>query len=397
MVGCIGSVTDAQASSLGNISGVFVVGPVFGTGGPSALDQGLGKLRAREDQLSIAADATVVWSGDLSERIRAVTAFDIGNDNQPIAGLGELYLKARPEFVGSIKVSGRAGLFYPPVSLEHDGADWSLSRTLTPSAANTWIAEEVKTIGVETSLMGVVGQQPVTFTAGVFGGNDTSGTLLAFRGWALHDVRATVGGTFALPDVPSMFVGLQAERTQPVYEVDGRLGGYGKLEWAPSSRLSLSLFGYDNNGNETGVKEGHYAWRTRFAQAAMYWYGLDGTEIMVQAMTGETRMGGLMNGQAPADVGFFTTYGLVSRDLFEGTAAVRLEYFAVSDRTFKELDNNAESGWSASLAWMQPIRERTDLVLEGVLVASQRPDRIRFGLDREQTSVQARIAFRTGF
>lgn len=396
-MGCIGSATAAQATPIGNVSGVFVVGPVFGTGSASALDQGLGKLRAKDDQLSIAADATVVWSGDISQRLRAVAAFDMGSDNQPNAGIGEIYIKARPEFLGSMKLSGRAGLFYPPVSLEHDGADWSLSRTLTPSAANTWIAEEVKTIGIETSLLGSVGQQPVTFTAGVFSGNDTSGTLLAFRGWALHDVRATVGGTFALPDVPPMFVGLQAERTQPVYEVDGRLGGYGKLEWAPSDRLSLSLFGYDNNGNETDVEEGHYAWRTRFAQAAMHWHGPNGAELMVQAMTGETRMGSRMNGQVPADVGFFTTYGLVSRDLFEGTAAARLEYFAVSDRTFKDLDNNAESGWSATLAWMQPLRDRTDLVLEGILVTSERPDRIRFGLDQDQTSVQARIAFRTGF
>jgi len=86
-----------------------------------------------------------------------------------------------------------------------------------------------------------------------------------------------------------------------------------------------------------------------------------------------------------------------STDDSTGAATVRFDYFAVSDRSFKELDNNAENGWSASMTWVQPVRDRTDLVLEGILVSSQRPDRMRFGLDRDQTSAQARVALRTGF
>lgn len=396
MVSCSGAAA-AQSQPAGDISGVVLVGPILGAGGPSALDQGLGKLRAGEDQLSIAADATVVWAGDLSERVRAVASIDIGSDTQPVAGLGELYLKFRPDLTDTWKVSGRVGLFFPPVSLEHDGADWSLSRTLTPSAVNTWVAEEVKTIGVEASLRGAIGDQPINFTAAAFVGNDTSGALLAFRGWALHDVRATVGGTFALPGVPAMFAGAQAIRTRPVDEIDGRVGSYGQFEWSPSDTLSVNLFAYDNNGDETSLEDGQYAWRTRFAQAALHWDVHDGAEVLVQAMTGETRMGGRVGGQSPANVGFIAAYGLLSQDLWTGTATVRLDYFAVSDRSFKDLDNNAENGWSASLAWVQPVRDRTDLVLEGIVASSERSDRMRFGLDRDQTSAQVRIALRTGF
>lgn len=391
------SAASAQAQPLGDISGVVVVGPVVGDGDPSALDQGLGKLRAGEDRFSIAADATVVWAGDLSERIRVVASIDIGSDTQPAAGLGELYLKLRPDLVDAWKVSGRAGLFFPPVSLEHDGDDWSLSRTLTPSAVNTWIAEEVKTTGVEASLRGAIGDQPISFTAAAFLGNDTSGALLAFRGWALHDVRATVGGTFALPDAPAMFAAQQADRTRPVGEVDGRIGSYGQVEWSPSDTLSLSLFAYDNNGDETSLEDGQYAWRTRFSQAAIHWDAYEGGEVLIQAMTGETRMGGRIGSQSPADVGFVAAYGLLAQDIGEGTATLRLDYFAVSDRSFKDLDNNAENGWSASMSWVQPVRDRTDLVLEGIVAASERPDRMRFGLDRDQTSAQARVAIRSGF
>jgi len=397
MVVSFGGAAAAQSQLPGDFSGVVVVGPVVGSGGPSVLDEGLGKLRAGGDRLSIAADATVVLAGDFSERIRAVASVDIGSDSQPVAGLGELYLKFRPDLIDAWKVSGRAGLFFPPASLEHDGADWSLSRTLTPSAVNTWIAEEVKTTGVEVSLRGAVGDHPISFTTAAFVGNDTSGALLAFRGWALHDVRAAVGGTFALPDVPAMFAGTQADRTRPIDEVDGRIGGYGLLEWSPSDTFSFSMFAYDNNGDETSLEEGHYAWRTRFAQAALHWDAYEGAEVLVQVMTGETRMGGLISGRSPAHVGFIAAYGLLSQDLGTGTATVRLDYFAVGDRSFKDLDNNAEHGWSASLAWVQPVRVRTALVFEGIVASSERPDRMRFGLDRNQTSAQARVALRTGF
>ncbi len=178
---------------------------------------------------------------------------------------------------------------------------------------------------------------------------------------------------------------------------DGRIGGYGQFEWAPSDTLSVNLFAYDNNGDETSLEDGHYAWRTRFAQAALHWDAYDGAEVLVQVMTGETRMGGLISGQSPANVGFIAAYGLLSQDLVTGMATVRLDYFAVSDRSFKGLDNNAENGWSASLAWVQPVRDRTDLVLEGIVASSERPDRMRFGLDRDQTTAQARVALRTGF
>ena len=78
----------------------------------------------------------------------------------------------------------------------------------------------------------------------------------------------------------------QADRTRPVAEVDGRLGGYGQFEWFPSDTLSVSLFAYDNNGDETSLEHGQYAWRTRFAQAAIHWYVHDGAEILVQAHDG---------------------------------------------------------------------------------------------------------------
>nr|QQZ51348.1 hypothetical protein JKL49_10005 [Phenylobacterium glaciei] len=154
--------------------------------------------------------------------------------------------------------------------------------------------------------------------------------------------------------MPKMFVGKQAQRTRPVDEVDGRVGAYVKLDYTANDALTVSLLGYDNNGDRTTVTRGQYAWRTRFVQVAARWTPAPGTEILAQAMTGETAMGVPFNGQAPADIGFAAVYVLVSHDLPGGVATARLDQFSVSDHSFKALDNNAEHGWAATAAWSTP-------------------------------------------
>jgi hypothetical protein len=128
-------------------------------------------------------------------------------DLQPLAnsvvGLDEAYVTYRPEPTDAVNVSARAGLFFPPASLEHDGPDWSLSRTLTPSAINSWIAEEVKVAGVEATLHTALASRPVSLTLAAFEGDETAGALLAYRGWALHDLRATEASRVARLSEPN--------------------------------------------------------------------------------------------------------------------------------------------------------------------------------------------------
>ena len=381
-----GGAAQAQSTLDDTVSSVVVVGVAAGANVEASAEQGLGKLRAAGHRPSMTADATLVWAADFSERVRAVVAVDFGSDARPVAGLGEAYLKFRPDAGHAWRLSGRAGIFFPPVSLEHDGSEWSLSRTVTPSALNTWIAEEAKTSGIEASLDGVVGDQRVRFTAAAFVGNDTAGKLLAFRGRALHDLRATVAGTFALPDQPAMFVGQQGEKTQPVIEVDGRIGGYGQAEWSLSDTVTLSFFGYDKNGDETSLTDGHYAWNTHFSQAALHWTPYESGDVLVQAL-----MGACNGGASPADVDLVAAYGLVSQEVGTAAATLRADYFAVSYNSFKKLDNNAASVWAVTASWGQPIHAQTELFLEGILLSSDRPDRARFGLDRSQASAQLRI------
>ena len=73
------------------------------------------------------------------------------------------------------------------------------SRRVTPSAINSWIGEEVKVGGVEATLSTMIGEHACRLTVAAFELNDTAGTLLTFRGWALHDEKATLFGFQPLP------------------------------------------------------------------------------------------------------------------------------------------------------------------------------------------------------
>src|SRR6185295_7315933 len=100
-----------------------------------------------------------------------------------------------------VATSGRLGLMWPPVSLEHEGADWHVADTITPSAINSWIGEEVRPVALEGTVSISAGDHKLRTTAAIFAANDTSGTLLTFRGWALHDRTTLAFNRWPLPPI----------------------------------------------------------------------------------------------------------------------------------------------------------------------------------------------------
>ena len=46
----------------------------------------------------------------------------------------------------------KTGAFFPTISLENDDLGWTSPYTLTPSAINSWIGDELRTIGSEAIL-----------------------------------------------------------------------------------------------------------------------------------------------------------------------------------------------------------------------------------------------------
>lgn len=395
-----GGTARAQVSLFGpeTLHGIVDLRLSTADGETSWLDGGTGKTIASGggDGLFL-ANAALEWKPRFSFALSGVVTAELQPRLDPKVDLGEAYLTFRgpPSRLG--RVSARAGLFYPPVSQEHDGVAWTDPDMLTASAINSWIGEEVKVGGLEATAEHRFGDHQVSATLGVFGWNDTSGTLLSFRGWALHGVKTGARTEFELPPLSGYMKARQAPDTYPVLELDNRAGFYGRLEWRPPAPVVLNATYYDNAGDRTSVSEKQWAWETRFlnlgAQVALD----DRTRLLAQVMSGETLMGYRAPGGHWIDMGFHAAYLMASRDYGENRLSARVDWFETNDRTLRALDNNDETGWALAADWRHPLSARAALLLEALHVRSDRPGRAYGGVAPKQDQTVLQSALRLTF
>ena len=346
------------------------------------------------------SQAVVEWRPRFSFAAGAVVSAQYQAATHPRLDLDEAYLKLQAPPSPAGRLSARAGLFYPPVSLEHGGVGWTTTELLSASALNSWIGEEVKVGGAEASLAHRVADHELTATAAVFGWNDTSGTLLSFRGWALHGVRTGPQTTFGLPPLSPYMHPRQAPVTNPAWEIDGRPGFYGRLEWRPPAPVVLDVLHYDNRGNRIGVRDLQWAWEARFDNVGLSWTPDARTRLRAQALAGRTWMG-YATPVIWVDVGFRAAYLMASRDLAEdpraGAVSLRLDAFDTHDHSLKALDDNDEHGWSATAGLRHPLTPWADLFLEAQHVQSTRPARSLAGAAPRQRQTVVQTAVRLHF
>ena len=97
-------------------------------GEKSWVDGGYGKLRSGSgDDTRVQpqlGNAVLVWKPQLTWSLGAVVVGQVEGGQRTEAGVSEAYLEFRPMRSSKIAFSARAGLMWPPVSLEHEGADW---------------------------------------------------------------------------------------------------------------------------------------------------------------------------------------------------------------------------------------------------------------------------------
>lgn len=361
----------------------------------SWLGGGFGKTSYSQADARL-TQAVIEWRPSFGFALGAVVSAQHQAKVRPGVDLNEAYLtlKAPPMAVGRLSV--RAGVFYPPVSLEHSGLGWTTEDTLSASALNTWIGEEVKVGGLEAAFERSFGAHELSATAAVFGGNDTSGTLLTFRGWTLGAVRTGLKTEYELPPLSAFMTPRQADETYPMLELDNRAGYYGRLEWRPPAPVSVEVFHYDNAGNRVAVEDRQWAWETRFTNIGVTWEPDERTRVLAQALSGETLMG-FRTPEIWADVGFRAAYLLVSRRLADDTLTGRLDWFDTDDRSLVAIDNNDESGWAATAAWRRPLAPHAELLVEAQRVTSKRPSRALAGDAARQDELVIQTALRLSF
>lgn len=310
--------------------------------------------------------------------------------------VSEAFLTYRPLPLAGIRLNFRAGLFWPPVSLEHGGGEWPVRETITPSAINSWIGEEVKVGGVEGTFATIVGAHRLSLTAAAFGLNDTAGTLLTFRGWALHDEKATLLSYQPLPFMNAFMRRAQARQTRPILDLDHHAGWYAKFGWAPPGPLAIEYFHYDNRADPQAVDAGkQWGWRTRFDTLGAILDIDSRTRLTAQALGGTTIMGKpRAGGRRWVDMRYRSAFLLASRRAGRGSVSGRIEAFDTHNRGSVVLSDDDEHGWAATLASRWPLLRYATLLGEGLHIDSKRPARQREGVSPRQRQDILRVTLR---
>ena len=343
---------------------------------PSWLKGGFGKTEhpaagGKGDRLFL-SQAVIEWRPRLGFELGAVVSAQAQPGLDSKIDLDEAYLsyRARPTANGRLRL--RAGLFFPPVSLENTGPGWSTPDTLSASAVNTWFGEESEVEGLEASYTRTLGAHELELIAAVDGADDTSGTLLTFRGWSLGEVRARRRFEFPLPELPNR-AAAQDEETYPLWELDHRPGWYAGLEWRPPAPLRLRALYFDNRGDRHSVKDGQWSWATRYLDTGLAWRPGEAWEVLAQAVSGDTATG--FPRARPIDLSFAAGYLRVTRSRGDNAVTARIDVFQTRDRNHSTEVRLSEHGWAGTLAWRRRLSAHLDLIVEGQAIASERPSR----------------------
>ncbi len=317
----------------------------------SFLAGGSGDLRFGENQsglqlgrlrLALTQNIGELWSLHLD-------ASDWGDHDRNPIDLTEAYLLFRPFPFGGFRARVKAGAFYAPISLENRGTGWESTYTLTPSAINTWIGEELRTIGVEGQIdwLGTrTGHaMDVGLVGGVFGWNDPAGVELASQGFMLDDRQTTLFGD----------VGRSSSSYPPrrVFRQIGNSAGiYVGVEARYFDRLVVRALRYDNRADPEAhdtVTPG-YAWLTTFNSAGARLETEGGWTGIAQWMKGETTIapGGMRFGY-PFDARFL----LISKRAGRHTLSARYDKFEVlTGFTTATGDHYAQYGHAWTVAYI---------------------------------------------
>lgn len=314
------------------------------------------------------------------------------------AGLVEAFVSWAPQPSPGLTLRFKGGLFFPQTSRENVDPLWQSRYTLTLSALNTWIGEEVRLLGVESgAVFRAEGGSALELAGALFGGNDTAGTLLAWRGWALGDHLVGPGDRLPLPPLRTLgdggpFAAQRDDGTRPVDELDGRPGVFARARWDRPGAVLLQASWYDNRGDRA-LHRGQYAWRTRWAQAGLE-LRRGGLRLIAEGARGQTGMG--ERSGPHVDVDFEAVYALASWGTERVRLSARYDAFEIEDR-----DGTAEPGderghaWTFAALWRPWTRLR--LGIEWSEVVGERPAAADSGFDPaaggRRGSVELRLLF----
>ena len=353
--------SQAKAQIHHQTSGIVQAGYVVTDSQTSFLNKGTGTLRHDEDsivlqQAIVQVDST--WTSGFSSTL-ILNAYTDGEQN---IAPSQVQLKYQPIIKTEIKYKLRIGMFYPELSVENTDTGWLSPDTYTQSAINSWFGEELRIFGIEASLFksGRRSASPWSWDTkiGFYKGNDPIGSIIAWRGFGMHDRQSLFKERVefaAYPFVVSTEGINHPSWVEPFRELDGRVGGYLGVHLNYLRHTEFKYYRYDNFADPNAVNSQRlYAWRTKFHSLALNHRVNKNWQVKSQLLHGSTLMG---NNFVHVDyiAGFLqSTYTLSATS----KVTARIDVFDVSERDDIPEDVNTSFGHAITLNYQYKINQQ---------------------------------------
>ncbi|WP_371194517.1 hypothetical protein [Glaciecola sp. SC05] len=376
-----------------NITGRFEAALVLADSIESWQSKGSGLIRGEENALEW-QQGFIAGRFDLNRNWQAKAVINAYADGEKHLGFTQAYLQYKPLSPKQIKFKSKIGMFYPAMSIENTSEGWLSPYTYTQSAINSWIGEELRTIGGEAAWSSNGRRQGSPWSwelnLGIFKGNDPLGTLIAWRGFAMHDRQSLHHDKVQFAPVDSIInindIG-SPTWLKPFVEIDGDWGAYIGFHLSYLRETNMRYYYYDNRADPNAINaERLYGWHTKFHSFALQ-HQLDANwRFMAQFLSGSTLMG---NRSVFTD--FVSAYLAASYATGKHRATVRIDYHAVNEEDTKPEDQNDSSGKGMTVAWRY---QYTAVVELGAEVHQHRNDvanRAQLGLNQRQIQSQLRL------
>lgn len=373
--GSIGA-ADIRVSVMASAEGVSTDGPV------SWLDGGFGKLQGgsatagtagEAGALSLQAGALVSFHESWAAWAHILARSESGTATDGALGLTELWLENARDVAGG-RLRARAGLMFLPTSRENVGELWSSPYLISLSAINSWIAEEVRPTGIDVDYR--LELRPgfrVRAAATAFGGNDTAGTLLGWRGWASGNRLSVWNEELPLPPLSSLPTSFPAQKsgTTPLgKDLDDRAGWSARVRFDAPRGFVAQWTRYDSRGDRA-LHDDEYSWRTCVDLFGLELHPVESLTLAAEHRRGDTGMG-FAPGDA-VDARFVSTYALLSWQLQRTRLSSRIDWFETRERDFSGAENNDEDGSSVAFAAILEPLEGWSIAVEISDLRADRP------------------------
>ncbi len=365
---------------------------VASEGLPSYLNGGLGKLRfdPQHDGLRLGQLRFAVRTPVTDTIGFTAEATTWGDHDKQALDLIEAVFDWRPLPSSLWRSEVRVGAFYAPISLENRMRGWRSPYTISSSAINTWIGEELRTIGAEYNLdwLGALEGHgfEAGFTAAAYGWNDPAGIVIALRGWSIHDRQTTLFGR-----VGQQGQGMVDGRTLFYDDIDHNVGVYagGTLKWR--GLLEIRALRYDNRGDPriAAPSINDYSWDTRFDSFGARLTPDAHWTLIWQYMRGITEAGAVLNKWY-----FGSQFLLASWQTGPHRLSARVERFATRQVASAYGSFNNDDGSARTVAYGYQFSQRWSAMAEGLWIRSRLPLRRALGEPVFASERQLQVAVR---